>query len=142
MMQAAVAAARSTGDASTRIIAVTALTSLSEQDLHETGISGRTLDHVLRLGELACAAGVDGLVCSPLEVGILRERLGAAPLLITPGIRAEGEALGDQKRTATAAQAIADGADILVVGRPIAEAPDPAAAARGMLAEIHRALTT
>ena len=136
MLQAAVEAARTTGDGSTRIVAVTALTSLSEADLRDVGVSGSMTDHVLRLGEMAISAGVDGLVCSPLEVKPLRARLGPAPLLVTPGVRSASEALGDQKRTATAAEAVAHGADLLVVGRPIMEAADPGAATRGLLAEI------
>ena len=136
MLQAAVEAARSTGDGTTRIVAVTALTSLSDADLRDVGVSGSMTDHVLRLGEMAISAGVDGLVCSPLEVKPLRARLGPGPLLVTPGVRSAAEALGDQKRTATAAEAVANGADLLVVGRPIMEAADPGAATRGLLAEI------
>lgn len=139
MIKAAVEAARSTGDGSTRIIAVTALTSLSESELRDTGIAGSMADHVVRLGELACAAGADGLVCSPLEVNRLRTILGPGPFLVTPGVRASGEALGDQKRTATATEAVAHGSDLLVVGRPIVEATDPHRAALGLLSEIKKA---
>lgn len=139
MIQAAVEAARATGDGKTKIIAVTALTSLTESDLHEAGVNGSMADHVLRLGELACQAGADGLVCSPLEVNVLRKKLGPNPYLVTPGIRSSGEALGDQKRTATAADAIAGGADLLVVGRPIVEAADPHQAALHMLEEVRLA---
>ncbi len=81
------------------------------------------------------AAGADGLVCSPEEVAPIRDALGAAPLLVVPGIRPAGHAAGDdQRRTATPARAIADGADWIVVGRPITRAPDPAAAARALFA--------
>ncbi len=116
-----------------------ALTSLTESDLHEAGVNGSMADHVLRLGDLACQAGADGLVCSPLEVNVLRKKLGPNPYLVTPGIRSSGEALGDQKRTATAADAIAGGADLLVVGRPIVEAADPHQAALHMLEEVRLA---
>lgn len=139
MIQAAVEAAQTSGDGTTRIIAVTALTSLSESDLRETGVAGSVAEHVLRLGELAISAGAHGLVCSPLEVGALRKRLGNAPFLVTPGVRSAGEAVGDQKRTATATQAVADGSSLLVVGRPIMEAADPAAAALRLLKEVHEA---
>ncbi len=139
MIQAAVEAARTTGDGKTMIIAVTALTSLNETDLREAGVAGSMPDHVLRLGELACQAGADGLVCSPLEVNALRRILGPKPFLVTPGIRAGGEAPGDQKRTATAADAIAGGSDLLVVGRPIVEAVDPLQAALHMLEEVRQA---
>ena len=139
MIKAAVDAARTTGDGTTRIIAVTALTSLSESDLRDTGIAGSMADHVVRLGELACTSGADGLVCSPLEVNRLRTILGPKPFLVTPGVRASGEALGDQKRTATAAEAVAHGSDLLVVGRPIVEATDPHRAALGLLSEVKTA---
>lgn len=139
MIQAAVEAARSSGDGKTRIIAVTALTSLTESDLQDVGVTRSMADHVLRLGELACRAGADGLVCSPLEVNELRRNLGPEPFLVTPGVRAGGEALGDQKRTASAAEAIAHGSDLLVVGRPIVEASDPHQAALRLLDEVRQA---
>lgn len=136
MIQAAVDGARSVGDGKTRIIAVTALTSLSDGDLQETGVGGTMAEHVLRLGDLARSAGADGLVCSPLEVNVLRKRLGPEIFLVTPGIRSNSEATGDQKRTATVADAVAGGFNLLVVGRPIAEADDPRAAALRILEEI------
>ena len=139
MMQAAVEAARSSSDGKTRIIAVTALTSLTDADLRDVGVARSMAEHVLRLGDLACRAGVDGLVCSPLEVNELRRILGPEPFLVTPGVRASGEALGDQKRTASAAEAIAHGSDLLVVGRPIVEASDPGQAALRLLDEVRQA---
>lgn len=139
MIKAAVEAARATSDGSTRIIAVTALTSLSERDLRDVGVAGLMTEHVERLAELACRAGADGLVCSPLEVNRLRSILGPAPILVTPGVRALGDAKGDQKRTATAGEAVAQGSDLLVVGRPIVEAPDPHAAALAIMSEIAQA---
>jgi len=132
MLRAAVAAAGG-GAGRPKVVAVTTLTSLAESDLKDVGVNPPLLDHTLRLGELAVAAGVDGLVCSPHEAREFRRRLGPAPLLVTPGIRPEGAALGDQKRVATPEAAVAAGADFLVVGRPILAAPDPAAAARDIL---------
>lgn len=139
MIQAAVEGARSTGSGTTKIIAVTALTSLSDNDLHEAGIAGSTADHVLRLGDLARSAGADGLVCSPLEVNALRQRLGPDIFLVTPGIRSNSDRAGDQKRTATVADAVAGGSNLLVVGRPIVEATDPYATTLRILQEIAHA---
>lgn len=121
------------------ILAVTVLTSLDADDLATQGIAGSASDHVLRLARTAWAAGVRGFVASPAEARALRLALGPEALLVTPGIRPAGAAAGDQKRVATPAQAIADGADLLVVGRPIRDAADPLAAARGVLAEIEGA---
>ncbi len=110
----------------TKLLAVTALTSLGPDDLDAIGLSR---DAVPRLAKLAVSAGADGVVCSPQEVWPLREALGPLPLLVVPGIRPAGSAAGDQKRTGTPAQAVRDGASLLVVGRPLRDAPDPAAAA-------------
>ena len=139
MIKAAAEAAGEFGEKAPRIVAVTALTSLSEHDLHEVGVPGSVADQVLRLGELAIASGAHGLVCSPLEVKGLRKIIGPDPYLVTPGLRSSGEALGDQKRTATAAEAVAAGSDLLVVGRPVTEAVDPGQAARHLLEEVHAA---
>jgi orotidine-5'-phosphate decarboxylase len=117
----------------TKLLAVTALTSLGPEDLDAIGLPR---DAVPRLAKLAVAAGADGLVCSPQEVRALREALGPAPLLVVPGIRPAGAAAGDQKRTGTPAQAMRDGASLLVVGRPLRDAPDPAAAADAIMREI------
>ena len=110
------------------LVAVTVLTSLDDTELAELGLPGPALDQVQRLADLAMAAGVDGLVCSPLEVETLRQRFGPAPCLVTPGIRPTGSASDDQRRTLTPAEAVARGASHLVVGRPITRAPDPARA--------------
>jgi orotidine-5'-phosphate decarboxylase len=93
-------------------------------------------EQVLRLGRLAIESGADGLVCSPLEVAMLRQALGPAVKLVVPGIRPDGSAAGDQARTLTPAQAVAAGADWIVVGRPITQAADPGAAAAAIAAAI------
>ena len=121
------------------ILAVTVLTSLDGADLAAQAIPGGASDHVLRLARLAWSAGVRGFVCSPAEARSMRAALGPEALLVTPGIRPAGADAGDQKRVATPAAAIADGADLLVVGRPIRDAADPLAAARAVVAEIERA---
>ncbi len=122
-----------------RLLAVTVLTSLERRDLERMGMTGSVTDQVTRLAETALAAGIDGLVCSPLEVAPLRARFGPDPLLVVPGIRSGPAGADDQKRTTTAAAALAAGADYLVVGRPITAAPDPAAAAAALLRELGEA---
>ena len=128
MIAAAVQAAAQ-ADANLKILAVTVLTSLDGKDLGDIGVSRDPATQVEALARLAIGAGAHGLVCSPQEVGRLRTALGAAPYLVTPGIRPAGGDLGDQKRVATPAQAAKDGASALVIGRPILEAPDPRVAA-------------
>jgi orotidine-5'-phosphate decarboxylase len=118
------------------LLGVTVLTSLRAADFCEVGIAGSPTDQVLRLAELAMAAGIDGIVASPLEAQRVRERCGRALLLVTPGVRPPGWPADDQARTATAAEAIAAGSDLLVVGRPVIRAPAPAQAARRLVAEI------
>jgi orotidine-5'-phosphate decarboxylase len=122
------------------ILAVTVLTSLDADDLRAQGVEGTPSDQVLRLARVAWDAGVRGFVTSPAETRALREALGPEALLVIPGIRPTGAAAGDQKRIATPASAIADGADLLVVGRPIRDAVDPVAAAAAVVDEIERAL--
>jgi len=129
MMKAAVEAA----EGRSRVLAVTILTSLSEADMAPMGISSSVADQVKRLADLAQASGVDGLVCSPHEVAMLRAHLGADMALVVPGIRPKGSAADDQARTLTPAEALKVGADHLVIGRPITAAPDPAVAARAIL---------
>lgn len=131
------AARDAAGDAPDRplILAVTVLTSLDGAALAATGVADPPAAQVLRLAHLALAGGADGLVCSPLEVAMLRRELGATPTLVVPGIRPAGAAVGDQARVMTPAQAIAAGADWIVVGRPITAAADPAAAAAAINAE-------
>ncbi len=141
MIRAAVEAARSCGPTAPRILAVTALTSLDQSDLTDLGISRPLREHVQAMGVLAVnQSGADGIVCSPQEVAAMRAALGPQALLVTPGVRPAGTAVGDQKRVATPASAVRDGSTHLVVGRPILEAADPYAAARAVQAEISAAL--
>ena len=123
------AAAEAAGDA-LAVVGVTVLTSHDEPDYAETlgRPSVRLLDEAARLARSAISAGLAGGGCSPLEVERLRTGLGPEPLLVVPGIRRPGDGAGDQRRTATPAEAVRHGATHLVVGRPILEAPDPAAA--------------
>ena len=132
---AMLAAARAACPPPTRLVAVTVLTSLEASDLAATGVADAPLAQVRRLAALARAAGLDGVVCSPHEVATLKAdwRNG---LFIVPGIRPEGSAAGDQKRMMTPAQAQAAGASILVIGRPITGAADPAAAARAIARDL------
>jgi orotidine-5'-phosphate decarboxylase len=116
------------------LLAVTVLTSIDAETLASTGVAASPADQVLRLARLALNAGADGLVCSPQEAGVLRAALGPGPLLVVPGVRPAGSAAGDQARTATPAEAVAAGADWIVVGRPITGAADPAAAAAAIAA--------
>jgi orotidine-5'-phosphate decarboxylase len=113
----------------TRVTAVTVLTSMSEADLAAVGLLGPSIEAVRRLAALSVAAGARAIVCSPQEVAAVRAEVGDAAVLITPGVRPAGSAAGDQARVATPEQALADGADLLVIGRPITAAPDIAAAA-------------
>ena len=132
MVQAACQAARTVGDDRPLILAVTVLTSLGQPDLPALGIAGTAGEQVLRLGRMAIEAGADGLVCSPLEVAMLRQALGPLVKLVVPGIRPAGSAAGDQQRTMTPEQAVSAGADWIVVGRPVTQAPDPGSAARAI----------
>jgi len=123
----------------TRLLAVTLLTSLDEEEAHAIGLSGSTTATVLRLGRVATEAGITGLVCSPAECAPLRVELGRSPLLVVPGVRPAGSRTDDQVRVASPAEAVAAGADLLVIGRPIRTAADPSAAARAIAAEIELA---
>ncbi|MBW7893626.1 MAG: orotidine-5'-phosphate decarboxylase [Opitutaceae bacterium] len=118
------------------LLGVTVLTSTSAAGLCETGVPDAPEQQVLRLGQLAAASGLRGLVCSPLEIAPLRHALPADITLVTPGIRPRGSQADDQTRIMTPAEAARAGANYLVVGRPIFKAPDPAAAARSILGEI------
>lgn len=137
MIKAAADAAAEFGAAAPKILAVTVLTSLDEADLKDVGILSRTpAEQVRSAAYLAVASGANGLVCSPKEVGVLSKSLRAGTVFVTPGVRPAGAAVGDQKRVATPADAVRDGATHLVVGRPILAAADPSAAARAILAEM------
>jgi orotidine-5'-phosphate decarboxylase len=136
MIEAARRAAEAAGPARPKLLAVTVLTSLSAQALAETGIDAPPRAQVLLLAKLALAAGADGLVCSPLEVAMLRDEIGPEPLLVVPGIRPAGAPAGDQARTLTPREAVAAGADWLVIGRPITGAPDPTSAAIAITADL------
>lgn len=137
MMRSAVAAAHAeVGSARPIMLAVTVLTSLGDEDLAAVGIAGSAEDQVDRLARLAAQCAMDGVVCSPREVARLRAAQGPHFVLVVPGVRPSWAESGDQKRIATPAQAVAAGADYLVIGRPITRADDPAAAARRIADEI------
>jgi orotidine-5'-phosphate decarboxylase len=133
MMEAAAGAMPAMG---TRLLGVTILTSHDQASLEAIGITGSVSDAVRRLARLAQQAELDGVVASPHEVGLIREACGRQFLVVTPGIRPAGARADDQARAATPAAALAAGADYLVVGRPITEAADPAAAAAAILREM------
>ena len=135
MLQCAVQAARET-DPDLKILAVTVLTSLSDSDLEKMGVRGRVVDQVIRLAAMALANGCHGVVASAQEASALRSELGNKFLIVTPGVRPAGTGQGDQVRVVTPEEAIAAGASHIVVGRPITEAPDPAAEARAILGQI------
>lgn len=118
------------------LLGVTVLTSMSATGLAATGVADAPERQVVRLGRLAAEAGVRGLVCSPLEIAPLRAALASSIALVTPGIRPREAKADDQTRVMTPAEAARAGANYIVVGRPIFKAPDPAAAARAILAEL------
>ena len=132
-LQAAAEAARGS---ETTLLAVTALTSLDGDELSAIGMSSDPAAVVRRLAELAHQHGIGGFVCSPREVALVREVAGPDAIVVTPGVRPTGAAVGDQRRVATPTEAIVGGADLLVIGRPIRDAVDPAAAARAIVEEI------
>lgn len=132
-MRAAVAGAKGSG---LGLLAVTVLTSQDDEDLSEAGYRFGVVEMVRRRAEQAQALGVDGLVASAAEARAVRQAVGREMILVTPGIRPDAAAAGDQKRVATPAVAISAGADYLVVGRPISTAADPRAAAASIVAEI------
>jgi orotidine-5'-phosphate decarboxylase len=119
-----------------RLLAVTILTSSTLETLRQVGIEHSVPDMVVRLARLAKASGMDGVVASPLEIGLIREACGPDFLIVTPGVRPSFAAVDDQKRFMTPAEAVSAGADYLVIGRPIAKATDPVQAAEQIAAEI------
>jgi len=127
MMRAAREAVDSVPGNKTRLIAVTVLTSMSPDDLAETGIDKSPLEQVLYLADLAKQSGMDGVVCSAQETSAIREELGDDFLLVTPGIRMPGDDAGDQRRVVTPHDALANGSSYLVMGRSITGATDPVA---------------
>jgi orotidine-5'-phosphate decarboxylase len=135
MLRAAVEAGRETNPA-LKILAVTVLTSMNDDELNRIGVRGLALDQVLRLAATAINSGCQGIVASAHEATELRRELGHDFLIVTPGVRPAGADIGDQARVATPAEAIAAGATHIVVGRPITGAEDPAFAARAILGEL------
>ncbi len=119
-----------------RVLAVTVLTSLDAAALAKIGLEGPPEAAVVRLARLAIEAGAGGLVCSPQEVAAVRAAVGSGPLLVVPGVRPAGAALGDQARVATPEAAVAAGADVIVLGRPLRDAADPVAAAKAIAASV------
>lgn len=119
-----------------KVLAVTILTSSSDETLRQVGIDKPVAEMVVRLAELAQRAGIDGVVASPQEIPLIRRACGDDFLIVTPGVRPAFAALNDQKRVMTPAEAVRAGGDYLVIGRPIGDAPDPAAAAEMILEEI------
>jgi orotidine-5'-phosphate decarboxylase len=136
MMRAAAEAASMTDLQRPRLLGVTVLTSLDDDDLVSVGQSVPVLDQARRLAALAQSSGLDGIICSPAEVAALRADCGPDFVLMVPGIRPAGSAVGDQKRVMTPRDAVEQGADYLVIGRPITQAPDPASAARSIVKEL------
>lgn len=118
------------------VLAVTILTSSTEETLRQVGIESPVEEMVVRLATLARKAGIDGVVASPREIPLIREACGPDFLIVTPGVRPAFAALNDQKRVMTPAEAVRAGGDYLVIGRPIGDAPDPAGAAEMILDEI------
>ncbi len=130
------AAVQGKGDSPLQLLAVTVLTSFDKEDLADLGYPCEVPDLVRLRVRKAREAGVDGIVCSPLEVAEVRKIAGPGAILVTPGVRSAGAAKGDQKRVATPAEAIRDGANYIVIGRQITRSPDPAAEARRVLEEV------
>jgi len=140
MLNAAVAAARAGAAASKvappKLVGITVLTSLGEEDLAAVGQQGPLPRQAERLADLSLAVGLDGVVCSAREAALLRKRLGPAAMLVVPGLRPVWAEAQDQKRVVTPGDAVKLGADVLVIGRPITTARDPADAARRIVAEM------
>jgi orotidine-5'-phosphate decarboxylase len=136
-VEAAVERAAELGIPEPGVLAVTILTSIAPEDLNELGLQGGPGENAIRLAALARDARAHGVVCSVAEVADLKNFFGAEFAALCPGIRPGGSAHGDQKRVATPAEARAAGADYIVVGRPIVDDADPAAAAQAILADLH-----
>lgn len=132
---AMLAAARAAAPVATKVVAVTVLTSLDDDDLAAAGVASGTAAQVARLAGVVRAAGLDGVVASPHETAAVRAAWPGAAIIV-PGVRPAGSAIGDQKRVMTPRDALAAGASVLVIGRPITGAPDPAAAAAAIAASL------
>ena len=135
MLEAAASALPAEG---TQLLGVTVLTSHTDESLRETGAMGTVAETVRRLAVLARESGIDGVVCSPHEVSLIRESAGDDLVIVTPGIRPKGSAKGDQARVTTPLEALRLGVDYIVVGRPITEAASPRDAARAIVDELSR----
>jgi len=135
MLQAAVQARDHSG-AGTKVLGITILTSFDKGQLEEIGLSASINEEVLCLAQMAKGSGLDGIVASPQEIGILRQNLGQDFIIVTPGIRPGGSLSDDQRRTMQAKEAVLAGADYLVVGRPITQAKDPYEAAKNIIEEM------
>jgi orotidine-5'-phosphate decarboxylase len=135
MIKAAVDAAARAGANRPKILAVTVLTSMNDNDLKAVGQDAEASAQVMRLARLTKDSGADGAVCAPTEIAALRQALGPDFVLMVPGIRPVGMALGDQKRVMTPKDAVAAGASYIVIGRPITGAPDPMAMAKAINAQ-------
>jgi orotidine-5'-phosphate decarboxylase len=135
MLEAAASALPAEG---TQLLGVTVLTSHTDESLRETGARGTVVETVQRLAVLARESGIDGVVCSPHEVSLIRESAGDDLVIVTPGIRPKGSAKGDQARVTTPLEALRLGVDYIVVGRPITEAASPRDAARSIVDELSR----
>ncbi|MBB3168377.1 orotidine-5'-phosphate decarboxylase [Simiduia aestuariiviva] len=133
MMQAARDALTPFGDKAPLLIAVTVLTSSAESELAEIGLEGGVEQQVLKLAKLAKGAGLDGVVCSAREASILRQEIGEDFTLVTPGIRPEGSAKNDQVRTLTPVEALTNGVNYMVIGRPVTQSADPSLALRSII---------
>jgi orotidine-5'-phosphate decarboxylase len=137
MMRAVASELRSKfGDAKPIVLGVTVLTSLDDKSLEEVGIGSGMDAQVLRMAKLAESSGLDGVVCSPREIRMIRAAVGSSFKIVTPGIRMPGQSVDDQQRTATPREAIAAGADYIVVGRAVTNAPNPRAALESLLQDL------
>lgn len=136
MLEKAREAVESFGEQRPLLTAVTVLTSMDQAQLNSIGVAGEPMQQVQRLAQLTADAGIDGVVCSAQEAEVLKRQFGKDFMLVTPGIRPAGSAIGDQKRIMTPEKAIAIGVDYLVIGRPITQAEDPLAALQGINASI------
>jgi orotidine-5'-phosphate decarboxylase len=134
------AAIEGRGDSPMKLLAVSVLTSFDQSDVRELGYNMPLADLVRERVRLSMETGVDGIVGSPLEARAIRAQIGPAALLVTPGVRSHGASTGDQKRVATPAEAVHDGASFVVIGRQVSRAADPAAALASIHTELHAEL--